>query len=322
MFKLFGCLFMVLILGNFSIFGQTAPPVEALSIEDILTRADEQAKTYADVFRNLLAEETKTFEVYDKNGKPKDRRSVKSLFIIYQSMKDETSVAEYRNVIEVDGKKIADSARRAEQFFTQILKSESAKKELDKLNAESLRFDKNVLISGMTRSKAVILAENLRPFFEFKIIGEEEINGHGVYIVEYQQTKKSPFVKVNAVDGIEADNSNFNFDVEISGAEKELNERLRGRLWIDKQSFQVWREKQELTVQPTEAKTPVVVQQTDFEYQKSDFGILTPKQISYLQYQAKIAKSGEVSAFKDTKVLFEYGKFSKPDVEVQSKDDK
>lgn len=317
MLKILVWSFTLLIAGNFSIFAQAAPPNESVSLEDILLRADTEAKNYAEVFKDLSTEETKTFEFYDKNGKSKDRRTVKSLFIIYQSTKDANQIAEYRNVSEVDGRRIADGDRRAEQFFSEIVRAESAKRELDKLNAESLRFDKGVLISGLTRSKAIVLAENLRPFFEFKIAREDEIDGRRFYVVEYTQTRKTPFVRVNSGEA-DNDNTNFDFDVEISGALKELNERLRGRLWIDKETFQTRREQQELTIQPPEAKSPAPVQQTDFEYQPSEFGILTPKQISYLQYRAKIAKSGEVSAAKNVRVLFEYGKFSKPDVEVKS----
>ena len=61
-------------LTNFAQTVQTAPthstplPTAAPNLETILTEAQKQSEAYRESFRNLLAEETKTFEEFGKNG--------------------------------------------------------------------------------------------------------------------------------------------------------------------------------------------------------------------------------------------------------------
>ena len=50
------------------------------------------------------------------------------------------------------------------------------------------------------------------------------------------------------------------------------------------------------------------------EYTDTGFGILAPKTLSHLQYRVRL-KDREV--VKDTRIVFEYGKFTQPDVEVK-----
>ncbi len=68
-----------------SVTGQ-APPI---TIDEIISKADAQRRVYVDEFRNLLSEETKTIETFDKKGRAKKSRLVKSIFIVYQLSKDE-----------------------------------------------------------------------------------------------------------------------------------------------------------------------------------------------------------------------------------------
>jgi hypothetical protein len=56
------------------------------------------------------------------------------------------------------------------------------------------------------------------------------------------------------------------------------------------------------------------VAEDELEYTDSAFGILTPQTLTHVQYRVRL-KDGVAS--KDTKILFEYGKFTQPDVEVK-----
>ena len=85
-------------------------------------------------------------------------------------------------------------------------------------------------------------------------------------------------------------------------------------MWIDAETFNVRRELRERTIQPDGFPQPVVVAEDLLEYTDTGFGILAPKTLSHLQYRVRL-KDREV--VKDTRIVFEYGKFTQPDVEVK-----
>lgn len=291
------------------------PPTNDLPT--ILRKAEEQTANYQEEFKNLLGAETKTFESFDKKGKPKKQTVVESNLIVYQSAKDAAQTAEYRNVVKVDGKTVGDSERRATDLFENLAKKASAEDELESIQKESLRYDKTLEISGFTLFQTPVLSENMQPFFDFKIDGEETVDGNAVYAVSYQQKTKSPYVILND-DGEKPKGIFVDYTVDMPNSIKEPNARLRGKIWIDKQTFQIRRERRELTIQPAEIAALLVVNSTELEYQPSEnLSILTPKRIVYTDYNVK-GKDKNITAILDSKATFEYGKFTKSDVEVKS----
>lgn len=294
----------------------TAPPSPTpVSLETILIEAEKQTIAYRENFTNLLAEETKTFEKYDKKGKLDGTRTVEANFLVYQSVKDQNFTAEYRNVTKVDGKTVGDNEKRAEDFFEKVLKSATADKELDRIREENSRYDKDLVINGITLNQASILAAHIRPSFNFKITGREQIEGREMFLVAYQQSRKSPYIFVN--ENGRADKLFLDFDVDAPGSSKDLNGLLRGQLWIDAETYEVWGERRELTVQPNGAANPFVVLETNFDYQKSEGIGITPKRIVLIDYALK-RKDGEWRLLKETRATFEYTKFTRSDVEVKS----
>jgi hypothetical protein len=293
-------------------------PTAVVSLETILAEAEKQVANYQETFKDLLAVETKTFEKYDKNGELKDETVIESNFFVYQSSKDEKTSTELRNVIKADRKLVPDSQARADRFLEELQKTKTVEKELEEIQDEGLRYDKTLKISGFTLFEAIALASNLRPFFDFKLLGSENYQGREVYLVSYQQTRKSPFITVNEKEskekGIKAD-----IDAGLPGALKKADKFLRGKLWIDRETFQIWREERQLTVQ---TGAPIVAQETVFEYAPSEFGILVPKKITFIDNSVKkISKSDEFAAVKNARVVFDYTKFRKTNVEVQIIDD-
>ena len=305
----------IVLLFLLSLGGRGQTPARA-SINDIIAGAAEQRKAYINEFKNLMSQETKTFQVFDKKGQVKKRRSVVSIFIVYQLSKDDRTIAEYRNVVSVDGKKIDAADKRAQDFFEEIAKVDSSKKELEKLDKEGSRFDDEISLNLFTLYQSVALADNMRPFFEFKLDGTEKMGDRDVFVVSYQQTKDSPYIltdpKKAGVDG----KLTLLYDVDF-GDNRNLNSRLRGKLWIDALTFQVWKELRVLTVQPEGLSAAAVFSENTFEYGSSDFGVLTPKKIAYTQF--RIDKKESV-AQKEAAVIFDYENFTKPHVEVKSAD--
>lgn len=310
---------VILALTITSAFGQTtlpAPSPTPFSLENFLSEAEKQTVAYRENFNNILAEETKTFEEYKKDGKLKNSRTVESNFLAYQSAKETDSVVEYRNVTRVDGKTVGDNDKRTQDFFEGVLKSATAEQELKKIQQESSRYDKNLDISGLTLNQAPVLLAHIRPFFDFQQVGKETIGGAEIVVISYKQKSKSPYVIFND-ERAEPDNFSIGFEVDLPGSIKEANARLSGKLWIDLRTFQLLREERELTIQPEGSNAPLTVIKTDFEYEKSNLEIVLPKRITLVDYAVK-RKDKEISAVQDTRVVFAYSKFTKSDVEVKS----
>lgn len=303
----------IIFVSSINVFAQNGVPLET-----ILSEAQKQTENYRETFRNLLADETKTFEEFDKNGRSDGKTSVKSNFLVYQSGRNVKVTAELRNVVEVNGKPVSDSQKRSEQFLAELEKTTTLEKELKKLQSEGSRFDKTWEVYGLTLNEAVALAPNLRPFFEFKLLGTENYQGNEVYVISYRQTKKSPYNTLNGKDSTTGELS-LNFKLDVPGALKKADVFLRGKLWIDAKTFQVWREERELTVQSSE---PLVLLANIFEYQTSDYGILVPKNILLTIFNIKKEKGGErFVPVKDAEIIFEYTKFRKTNTEVRILDD-
>lgn len=302
-----------------SVPSSTPLPKPILTVEDILPEAEKQATSYQQSFLNLLGEETKTFEDFDKNGKAKNSRTIVSNLIVYQSAKDANSITEYRNITKVDGKSVSNTDKRIQDFFEELGKSSSIEQELERIQKESSRYDKNLDISGFTLLQAPTLAENIRPAFDFRLEGHDAIEGNDVFVISYQQKTKSPYIFFN-IEKPASDKLFINYNIDLPGSLNDsANPLMNGKLWIDAKTFQVWREERRLTVQPTGASKPIIVNESEFEYQKSDLGILTPKRITFTDYTVK-NKKREITAIKDSKATFEYKNFSKADVEVKSGD--
>lgn len=283
--------------------------VQEVTPQELVSRARERTGVYLETFKNLLSEEKKTFEIYEKNGKVKKRKVVDSTFLVYQLTKDQGRIAEFRNVVSVDGKKVPDAEERTKDFFEKVVASDNSQKEYERIRDESSRFDEDFAISGLTLFQAIALSDDLRGRFKFTMSGRESIGGRNVYSILFEQIRPDPAITVNSPT------ASHNYDIEIEGeASVELNARIRGQLWIDADTFNVRRELRERTIQPAGFPQPVVVAEDLLEYTDSTFGILTPHTLSHVQYRVRL-KDG--IATKDTKILFEYGKFTQPDVEVK-----
>ena len=286
------------------------------SLETILSSAERQRENYIREFKNLLSQETKTFSIHDRRGEVKKRRSVVSIFIVYQFSKDEQAVAEFRNVISVDGRKLNDSDKRAQEFFEDISRAESVGKEIDKLEREGTRFDEGLSINGLTLFQAPVLAENLRPNFEFSIEETQRVSGREIYVIRYRQIRETPYISIDPDRSVRDGKSSIVYDIEISDA-RNARPRQSGRLWIEAGSGRLWKETRTLTIQPEGFAEPAVVAEAELEYQDNGFDMLTPKNITFTQFRP--AKRRE-DFRKEISVRFEYVDFTKPDVEVKEAD--
>lgn len=301
-----------LLASSSSSYPQKASP----DLTQIINDAAEKRLAYINEFKNLLAQETKSFEVYGKNGDVKKRRSVVSTFIVYPLSRKEGGVAEFRNVISVDGKTLNDSEQRAQNFFNDVAKAESSANETDKIEKEGSRYDQEISINGLTLYQAPVLAENLRPFFDFALEGTDVVNGQQVHVISYRQSKDSPYVTIDPKRAPGDGKLTLIYDLDLSDMRSAVP-RLNGKLWVDAASFRIRKESRTLTVTTNNTPTAVRAIETTLEYQNSSFEILTPRRLYFLQYE--LGKKAQDSR-KDVSVAFDYTNFTKPDVEVKSAD--
>lgn len=290
----------------------TPMPTPTPTKEEILDSIDAGAKTYIETFKNLLADETKTFELYGKNGEVKKKRIVQSNFIVFPLMKAEGQVVEFRNVTSVDGKKIGDSDKRASDLIAKLASAETSDSELNRLRDESSRHDLDIAISGMTLFQALAVDKGLRDSFEFII--RPAAAGASTLTIEYRQVKDTPDISVNSTASRPVGRAGLNYDIDID-KEMPLTARLNGTIVVDSAASKIISETRNVTVQPEKFAAPVTVVEDRFEYQDGAFGIFTPKHITHTQY---MVSTRDMRAVKQLMVTFDYGNFSRPGVEVKA----
>ena len=108
-----------------------------------LDKADRATVEYQRTFRNLVSEELKTYDYFRPDGSVEDSRKIKSIFIIYDSPKNRL-VAEFRNVVEFNGKNFARSDSGVAKFFDKLSQADSSDEEYQRIKKEGNQFDGKV----------------------------------------------------------------------------------------------------------------------------------------------------------------------------------
>jgi len=281
----------------------TQPEMKPAELKDLLRRAGISMKEYKARFKDLTAEEEQRVEEYDSQGKLKKQRRIASDLVIYQSQLDPTLMVEYRDVKSVDGVAIKKREARLVSLLNRSAKADSVKKELDRINRESRRYDLNYSIYGMTLNQGLPLYENLRESFQFKLDGREQVNGHDAIVIEYQQVSHRPDLA-------------FKFSSlpsELKGA----GTLFRGRLWLDPETAQLRREVREMTLEHPSLSRPPILMRYDLDYADSRFGFLTPQRIVISTYNhGRTGADKKPELLLGGKVTFEYSAFTRFNVDT------
>ncbi|MDX6614152.1 MAG: hypothetical protein QOD75_3338 [Blastocatellia bacterium] len=248
-------------------FGQQRPSaqLDPAALNEFLSKAGRRVSEYKAKFIDITADEDQKVEEYDLAGKLKRQRRITSKLIIYQSQLDPSVTAEYRYIHAVDGVPVAKREERLVKFYDRLAKVDSLKKELDRVDRESRRYDGNYSVYNWTLNQGLTLTERNRALFLFTVAGREQINGRDVIVVQYQQMTPSPELefKLSSVPPV------------LKGAET----RYRGRVWLDAETAQIWREERDMMLQKPSWPQSYTFIRFEFEYVNSDVGILTPKKI-------------------------------------------
>lgn len=284
-------------------FGQqpTQTQPDSAELEELIRRASLGVGEYKARFRDLTADEDQKVEEYDTEGKIKRQRRVVSELLIYQSQLDTSVAAEYRNVREVDGVAIKKREEKLVNLFKGLAKADSVKKELDRIERESRRYDDRYSTYGLTLHQGELLSEKVRAVIQFTIAGRERVNGRELIVLQYQQVAQSPHLSVEFTSLPPA----------LKGAEP----LYRGRLWLDAETAQIRREEREVTLRHSSWSRPLVLWRLEFEYVDSGYGILTPRRIVWSAYgRGRTGADNQPELLLTGKVVFEYGGFRRFDV--------
>lgn len=305
-------LFVVLLSSCAAAYGQD--PSQSPQLDEILDRVATRSREYTETFKNLSADETRTFVIYKKNGEEKKRKVVRSLFVVVPLINQPARIVEFRNVISVNGKPVKNGDKRAEELFEKLLRAETAATEIERLTNESSRFDEEFVISGMTLFPSPALDRDMMPYFQFTLAPSPVSQDQTVHTIHYSQVRETPHISVNASQSNSASRSAHIYEVDVD-KKVPLNARLNGTLTVDAETFRIVDEIRRLTIQPDGFDQPAVVIEDRFQFQDSPFGINTPRSIVHTQYRVKV-KAREV--VKEAEISFAYGNFSRPEVEVRS----
>jgi hypothetical protein len=279
------------------------PEAESAEVKELIRRAGVKILEYRNGFKDLTAEEEQTIEEYDGQGKVKKQRRLSSDLFIYQSQLDPTQMVEYRDVKAVDGVAVKKRDTRLVNLLNKSAKADSVQKELDRINRESARYDLSSSSHGMTLNQAILLSENLRPSFCYKLAGREQVNGHDAIVLEYQQVSPNPEIAMKF----------SSLPSQLKGAET----RYRGRLWLDAETAQLRREVRELTIEHPSLRRPLVLMKHEFEYADSRFGFLTPQRTVFSTYtRGRTGADNQRELLLGGKVTLEYGAFTRFSVEA------
>ncbi len=283
-------------------------------LQTFLAKATQKTAEYSAVFKNLTAEETKTFEIFNETGKMIKRKNILSDLIIYEPENNKGNLGEFRNIREVDGKKIKDGEGRTIKVFTKLADAKSFAEELKKLNKESSRYDENVTFYGIVLNQALPLISDFFPSFEFEEIGRENIEGSDTIALKFQQTQVNP---------------NINLKIKVPDFPEISNTFYRGIVWLDLKNYKVLRFVSELTLDSTKFTEPFVLIRERYFYQPGKFEIYLPQKIVVENFNPQISKtaklllkSGKINLGSrlQTRLIMEYKNFSKFDITVKSAD--
>jgi hypothetical protein len=286
--------------------GQIAALSTAPETSEIVRRAADQVMQYREEFRNLLAKEVRTFRIYDKKSSLKKQRVIVSNFLVYDLSTTKDQTTEFRNVISVDGKPVSNPDDRAVELFEKVARANTAAKELERIQKESLRYDEEIKMFGLTLFQAIALNEKVRGVMDFELAGTEKFQNADTFILKFKQKKPSLYINTSGDPPVDAV-----LDYEYGGS-KSAESTIDGTLWIDSRTFQVVREERKLWIREKGMDAPALLTSNVFEFEESRFKIRTPKHITHVEYWADKDRPQS----KHIEIEYDYSAFTRPDVEI------
>lgn len=296
------------------------PPAPLLSAEErkarsvlltqILSLAVPQTQKYNQSFRDLSAEEIRVSERFDRKGETKQQRRIICDLVVYQSRLEPTLVYEYRSAKTVDGKAIKQDEKHLEKFFQKLLKAKTTKAELDLMNEEGFQYD--LPLGGSFYGLTLFQWREILPFaladVGFEVPGREIVEGKETVVIFYRQLRVNPKLEWHLPKGL--------------GLERG-QQFVRGRLWLDAVTMQIWRGERELTLLLPGEKEVVPMWRQTMSYKTSPYGIFVPQKfVAEYLYFIERGKDGHLASTLSGRLTSEFGEFKRFDVTSEEQDKK
>lgn len=249
---------VAILLAWLAAFAQAPIPAD---LDALVRQADLRRREFSDAFKSLIAVETRLTELFDKDGRVTKQRRVISDFLVYSSPLREGAISEYRVPRAVDGAPVRNAQRDAIKSFQRIADAKTATEESERLKALMLKHVLRYATSGFTLHPLGVVAEDQRRDAVFTAAGRDVVSGRDAVVLAYES-------KV--------------WRSEAGGAYRAFTKpRIghRGRAWLDPADGRLLRWEHELLIVDADISTPGPYLTTVVEYEPSEFGIWTPRQV-------------------------------------------
>jgi VWFA-related protein len=294
--------------GTAIVAGVEVPPsengTEIVSEKAFLNLASREVERYVQAFTDLTADEMRVMRSFDEHGFAVKERSIQSVLVIYRLRNAPKSVAEYREVVSVDGHEIKGHASRAAKLWRELAEAHSPEEEVKRIRSDSERYDIGVDETGFTLYEGLPLRMQCVGDFLFHEVRRETENGHPVRVFEYRQLRPCGIVA-------------YHFSLPNQFGDAPLLHA--GKMTLDAQTGQVVREDRNVYVGSLSKQAPRVAHLV-MDYSESRFGIRVPNKIFIETFLPGSAIDRASFDFRlHARMVQTYGPFSRFEVSIGEK---
>ena len=252
------------------------------SLADVLAAAQQSARVYNQIFRDLTATETRATELFERGGEPDGQRVTMADLIVYQSRFDERTIYECRLFTSIDGKAVNVSEQALRNFFEKATRVKALEQERALFREKNKEHAYHYYFYHRTLNPAWMAQPEWRDRLEFSLAGREQIEGRETVVVVFRQKEAAP---------IEANDLARR---QLRGDFKNGLLRWHGRLWVDVTTGHLWRIEKEGVLEYADTPTPLVMMGEVLEFMPSAYGIHVPKRfVADWNFHAWRAKDGQ-----------------------------
>jgi VWFA-related protein len=274
------------------------------SEREFLNLASREVGHYIETFADLTADETRIMHSYDEHGFATQERSMRSALVIYRLRSDPKRVAEYREVISVDGHEVKGHETRAAKLWRELAEARSTEEEIKRIRIDSERYDIGLDETGLTLFEGLPLRSRCEGDFVFKEVRRELSDERHLRVFTYRQVHR-------------CDAFAYHFRLPIQFGDSPLV--LAGVLALDAKTGQIVHEEQNVYSGGL-GKKSIRVAHLVMDYGKSGFSILVPKAILIETFLAGEAVNRTAFDFRlHARWVQTYGPFSRFEVSTGEK---
>jgi len=272
----------------------------AQDVDAIVRDADARRREYMETFKSLTAVETRVTERLDRNGVLEKQRTVVSDFLVYQSTLKSNAVSEYRIAREVDGKAVGNATENGIKTFQRLAAAKTLEQEFDRLREANAKYALGYAAWGSTVNPLAIFREEIRDQIAFSLVGRDRVNDRDVVIVSFQSKGFRP---------VEPKSIYRQFRKPQSG--------VRGRAWLDAETWRAHRWEGETLAVDDTLTTPVVLMRYDVEYGPSAYDLLTPRKIVVSFFDRSEKKTPQIR-WLNARITYTYDAFKRFEVSTST----